>query len=227
MTLEDALDLISAHGDPRKAQEAKAYHKSERTFLGVPNPVLNDLTRDWRRTLPLDTRLALAGQLWNKDIHETRVAAAKLLTQARMRPDDAAAWTLIQSWLPDFDGWAIADHAAIAGQRRLVADPSRLETVEQWTTSPHLWTKRAALVMTLPWTKQNHPKPDEVATRKRVLTWAADYVPDHRWFIQKAIAWWIRDLSKHDPHRSKAFLDTHGPQMKAFARKEAARYLSS
>ncbi len=125
------------------------------------------------------------------------MAAAKLLTTARIRPDDAA-WALIASWVPDFDSWAIADHACMAGQKRLVADPARLDEVETWTRSDHMWTRRAALVITLPWTKQNHPKPDELAARDRILGWAAGYVPDHQWFIQKAIAWWLRELSKHD-----------------------------
>ncbi len=48
---------------------------------------------------------------------------------------------------------------------------------------------------------------------------------DRAWFIQKAIAWWVRDLSKHDPERARAFLDTHGPNLKPFARKEAGKYL--
>ena len=107
----------------------------------------------------------LADALWRTDIFEARVAAAKLLTQARLRPDDGPAWELIASWVPDFDSWAIADHACIAGQKRLIADPSRLDTVERWTRSDHLWTRRAALVITLPWTKQNNPKPEELAAR--------------------------------------------------------------
>ena len=120
---------------------------------------------------------------------------------------------------------AFADHASIAGQKRLVADPRRLDDVEPWTRSDHLWTRRAALVMTLPWAKQNHPKPAEEAARDRILGWAAGYVEDREWFIQKAIAWWVRDLSKHDPARARAFLDTHGATLKPFARKEAGKYL--
>ncbi len=127
--------------------------------------------------------------------------------------------------MPDFDSWAIADHACIAGMKRLVADPSRLDEVETWTISPHMWTRRAALVITLPWTKQNHPKPADEAIRTRILGWAATYVDDPDWFIQKAIAWWLRDLSKHDAARARAFLDTHGERMKPFARKEAGKYL--
>ncbi|WP_415920919.1 DNA alkylation repair protein [Tateyamaria sp. SN6-1] len=225
MTPDAAMAEIAAHGDAERAAGAKAYHKSERAHLGVPNPVLNDLTKGWRQTLDVPTRVALARGLWDTDVFEGRLAAAKLLTQARIRPDDGV-WALICDWVPEFDGWAVADHACMAGHRRLMADPARLDTVEAWTTSDHIWTKRAALVMTLPWTKQNHPKPAEQAARDRILGWAAGYVTDHRWFIQKAVAWWLRDLSKHDAPRVTAFLDQHGAQMKPFAAKEASRHLS-
>ena len=82
-----------------------------------------------------------------------------------------------------------------------------------------------ALVATLPFTKQNFPKDFELEIRDRVLGWAASYCDDRDWFIQKAVAWWLRDLSKHDPARTEAFLEENGARMKAFARKEAAQYL--
>ncbi len=219
------LDLLKSHGDPAKARDMATYHKVEREYLGVTNPIINDLTKAWRQSLSLDERLTTADAFWRTNIHEARIAAAKLLTQARIRPDDAA-WRLITSWVPDFDAWAIADHACSAGSRRLTADPSRLDQVERWTTSPHMWTKRAALVITLPWTKSNHPNAAEQAQRDRILGWAATYVTDPDWFIQKSVAWWVRELSKHDKSRATAFLDTYGPTMKPFARKDAARHLS-
>ncbi len=45
--------------------------------------------------------------------------------------------------------------------------------------------------------------------------------------MQKAVAWWVRDLSKHDPDRARAFLAEHGAGLKSFARKEAARHLDA
>jgi 3-methyladenine DNA glycosylase AlkD len=224
MTLDEALDTLRARIEPGRAEGAAAYHKVERAYLGVPNPALNEITKGWRQTLTVAERVALADALWQTNIYEARLAAAKLLTQARIRPDEDA-WRLIASWVPDFDSWAIADHACMAGQKRLVADPARVDEVEGWTASDHMWTRRAALVITLPWTKQNNPKPDEVVIRDRVLGWAAGYVDDREWFIQKAVAWWLRDLSKHDPERTRAFLAAHGDRMKPFARKEAAKYL--
>jgi 3-methyladenine DNA glycosylase AlkD len=220
------LQELEALADPVKAADMAAYHKVDRPYLGIPVPQVEELTDRWRAELTLDDRLALAGDLWRTNIHEARVAAAKLLTQARIRPDQAA-WKLIASWVPDFDGWALADHASIAGQKRLVADPSRLDEVEGWVTSPHMWTRRAALVMTLPWTKQNFPKEQDLAIRARVLGWCATLAPDRDWFIQKAVAWWLRDLSKHDAAATRAFLDQHGATLKPFARNEAARHLSN
>lgn len=225
MTPDEALDELRAGAEPGRAEGAAAYHKVEREYLGVPNPTINDITKRWRQTLSVDERVALADALWRTNIYEARLAAAKVLTQARIK-GDGAVWDLIVSWVPDFDSWAIADHACMAGMKRLVAAPSRIDTVEGWTTSDHMWTRRAALVITLPWTKQNNPKSADLAIRDRVLGWAAGYVDDREWFIQKAVAWWLRDLSKHDPERTRAFLDRYGDRMKAFARKEAGKYLS-
>jgi 3-methyladenine DNA glycosylase AlkD len=106
--------------------------------------------------------------------------------------------------VPDFDSWAIADAVAQAGQKRLLADPARLDEVEGWTTSDHMWTRRAALVFTLGFTKSRHPGRRNEA-RDRILAGARAMptIPD--WFIQKAVAWWVRDLSKKDPSARRRF----------------------
>ncbi len=224
MQAQEVTERLRKIGDPAKAAEMAAYHKAGRLYLGVPNGELDLLVRDWRRALTLEARLDLARDLWDSDIHEARVAAAKLLTQARIRPD-AAVWDLICDWVPQFDAWAIADHACSAGGKRIMADLSRLDQVERWTEAEHLWTKRAALVITLSLARLPFPKPEEQAARARVLDWAAGYVSDPRWFIQKAVGWWLRDLSKHDTAATQAFLAAHGARMKPFARREAARHL--
>lgn len=219
------IDELLSREDPARAAQSAAYHKAPRRYLGIPVPVLADLADGWRAARTVEERVALADALWQTDIHEARIAAAKLLVQARLRPDEGA-WRLIASWVPQFDAWAIADHACDAGARRLLADPSRIDTVEGWTRAETMWTRRAALVMTLPWAKMNKVKPQDLEIRERVLGWAAAYVADRDWFIQKAVAWWLRDLSKHDAARTRAFLAEHGERMKPFARKEAARHLA-
>lgn len=224
MIVTEAIAQLRALSDPTRAAGLAEYHKAPREYLGLTTPQITDLAQSWREDMTVSDRVALADALWQADIFEAKIAATKLLTQARIKPDDEA-WALIASWVPTFDSWAIADSAAIAGQKRLLADPARIETVAGWTTSTHHWTRRAAMVFTLPWTKQNHPKPDELAIRQRVLEWAAAYVHDPDWFIQKSVAWWLRDLSKHDPERVSYFLANHAKHMKPFARRAAEKYL--
>lgn len=222
--LQDAIATLQAQGNPQKAAEMAAYHKAPRPYLGVANPAIDEAAKEWRAQVSLEERLTLAAELWDTNIHEARVAAAKLLVQARINPDDGA-WALITSWVPQFDGWAIADHVCSAGSRRLVADPSRIDEVEAWTTSDHMWTKRAALVMTLPWTKMNNPKPADLEIRERILGWAAAYTDDTDWFIQKSVSWWLRELGRHDAARVWTFLDAYGDKMKPSLRKDASRKL--
>ncbi|GGA22346.1 DNA alkylation repair protein [Neptunicoccus cionae] len=224
MTPQDALAQLTALGEPEKAAEMAAYHKVERPYLGVANPQIDALYKDWRKATDVPQRIEIASFLWDSNIHEARIAAAKLLTQARIKPDQAV-WDEICRWVPMFDAWAIADHACGAGARRLFLDDARLDTVESWTRDENLWVRRAAMVITLPWTKSTHPKPAELAQRERILGWAGGYVNDPEWFIQKSVSWWLRSLSKHDPDRVRQFLDDHGAAMKSFARKDAARLL--
>lgn len=226
ITVEQALAQLAAQSDAQKATEMHAYHKTARRFLGVPMPLVEPLVAAWRAACSLDDRTALAAGLWASDIHEAMIAATKLLTQARIRPD-GAVWDLIQSWVPGFDSWAVADHACSAGSRRVMADLSRLDAVQDWTTHENMWTRRAALVITLPLARLNHPKPAETDARERVLGWAAGYAGDHDWFIQKAVGWWLRDLSRHDEDRVVQWVHDHGARLKPFARREALRLLET
>lgn len=224
-TAAQVIEGLRARGDAGLAAGAAAYHKTAREFLGIPAATLDEISRDLRRSLDIGARCELAQALWDSNVHEGCVFAAKLLTQARIRPDDAPVWQIIAGWAEEFDSWAIADHAAIAGAKRLEARPSRLDDVALWTGHPSMWTRRAALVMTLPWARMPHPKAGDLAIRERVLGWAEDYVPDRDRFIQKAIGWWLRELSKRDPGRVAQFLYDHGAALTKPALREAQTYL--
>jgi 3-methyladenine DNA glycosylase AlkD len=148
-----------------------------------------------------------------------RIVAGRILARKPIEPDEKV-WRFVTERLADLDGWAVADQMASVGSRCLVAEPARLDVVETWVESPHLWTKRAALVFTLPWTRAGHDP-------ERMLGWAARLAEDRQWFIQKAVGWWLRELSKSDPKRVRRFLKDHGEKLTAVARREATKYLDA
>ena len=228
ITAPQALEELEALADPAAAEQMAAYHRASRRYLGVGVPAIEGCVRRWRAGIGgIEARVALARGLWDSDVHEGRVAAAKLLTQARMGEGEGLVWDEFQRWVRGFDAWAIADHACKVGGRRLVADPARLETVEGWIADPNKWVRRSALVVTLPWTKMRHPSDKDREIRERVLGWVSGYVADRDWFIQKAVSWWLRSLSLREPERVRAFLAGPGQELKAFARKDAGRLLGA
>lgn len=223
--IDDAIAELKQTADVAKAGKMNVHHKVNRDYWGVGNAALEETAKGWRQSLELDDRLQLATDLWNTNVHEARIAAAKLLTQARIRPDDSGAWELIKSWTPEVDGEAICDAVCDAGQRRLAWNSARLDDVEGWTNSTHVWTRRAALVITAPWTKQRDVKPAEAEQRERILGWIDSYIGDEDPIIMKAMSTWLRELSRKDPARVSEFLETRADKMKPFYRKDAMRHL--
>lgn len=215
------LEAMSRLRDPVRAEQSRAYHKIDRTYLGLRNAQIDDVIRPLRKSKDVSRILGEVDELWSSNIYEARVAAGKLLTLPKLSyDDDRRIWQKTLELAPDFDCWAIADHMAIAAHKRLLHENNRWVELEAWTGSSHLWRKRAALVYTLPIAKQKNHE-----ALNPILGWAASYTLDREWFVQKAVAWWLREHSKVAPDTVAEFLRNHGSSMKAFAVKEAGKYL--
>lgn len=200
------LDRLRADADPLRAARMAARHKRSRETLGLTPAQIEALAAEWRRDLDPLARVALARALWDTDIHEARLTAARLLVQARMRPDDTA-WAAMLDWAPQIDGAEIGDGVMSAVSRRLVADPARLDQIAPWATSRNPWLRRGCLMATLPWAKLAHPKPDDLAIRDRVLDIALRLSVDRNGAVRQAVQTWLRDLAKHDTDRADAWHD--------------------
>ena len=208
---------LRAHADPERATQEKRYQKSVWEHWGVPLPKMDLAIRETVKGLPQPETLELARRLWRQPVWDLKIVAGRLLAQKSIEPD-ARVWRFVLDRMSELDGWAVADNLASIASRCLIADEARLDEVERWIESPHLWTRRAALVFTLAWMKQDRDP-------ERMLGWSARLKGDPEWFIQKAIGWQLRELSKRDNARVRRFLKDHGAAMKAFARKEASKYL--
>ena len=210
---------LKAEGTAARAAQEKRYHKSNWQHWGASLPRIDVALKNLDPALTATERLELAARLWRAPVWDLKIAAGRLLRAKSVPPDDAL-WGFVTARMGDLDGWAVADNLADVASRCLLADERRLDAVEAFLDSPHLWTRRAALVFTLPWAKTERDP-------ERMLGWAARLAPEREWFLQKAVAWWLRELSKRAPERVARFLAEHGAQMKAFARKEAGKYLGA
>jgi 3-methyladenine DNA glycosylase AlkD len=213
------VQALRAHGDAKRAEWEKAYQKSRWDHWGVALPAMDAAIKRTLGGLTQRQALQLCTRLWREPVCDLKIVAGRILARKGIEPD-AKVWGFVTERLPDLDGWAVADNLASVASRCLTEDPRRLDAVEAWIESPHLWTRRAALVFTLPWARGDHDP-------ERMLGWAARLADDREWFIQKAIGWWLRELSKRDPERVRRFLEEHGEKLTGVAKREATKHLNA
>jgi 3-methyladenine DNA glycosylase AlkD len=213
------LQALRALGSPERAEWEKRYQKSRWEHWGVSLPNMDVAMRETLGDLSQDEALALCRRLWREPVWDLKIVAGRILARKSIARD-AKVLDFVTERMADLDGWAVADNLASVASRCLIEDPGRLDAVESWIENPHLWTRRAALVFTLPWAEEKRDP-------ERMLGWAARLAEDREWFIQKAIGWWLRELSKRDPKRVRRFLNEHGGKLKGVARREATKYLKA
>jgi len=209
---------LRSFGNRARAEKEKSYQKSAWEHWGVSLPRMDVAIRETVKDMPARELLALSRRLWREPVWDLKMVAARLLARDTILPTEQV-WRFVCARMPTLDGWAVADNLSSVGSRCLLADARRLDTVETWIRSSHLWTRRAALVFTLPWTKDGRDP-------EKMLGWAWELAEDPEWFIQKAIGWWLRELSKHDPARVRRFLGDRGNVLKGVALREASKYLT-
>ena len=210
---------VLACADPARAERNRQYHKSTRQHWGITMPQLDHVVKRHAPLHPPERLLQLARQLWNSGVYDLMTAAGRILGRREITASPEL-WNTIDGWLRDVDGWALEDVLAPAAWKCLLHDPAVMDDLERWTKHPDKWRRRAALIYTLPYAKRGRDP-------ERVLGWAAAYVADPEWFIQKAVGWWLRELSKHDGPRVVQFLQSHWHRLQGVARKEASRRLDA
>lgn len=169
--------------------------------LGTAPQEIEDMARALRQDMSAPELLTLARDLWASDIHEARILAAKLLTQARIK-DDAEIWDQITAWIAEARNWAELDALAAAGARRVVTDLSRMEAVHTLAGSERVLDRRAALGLSLPLAKLANPTEDEVHATDDVLFWLTHALEDTDKDVSRMADSWLKSLGKHDRKRA-------------------------
>ena len=99
MTPQSAIEALNAHSDEAEALKMRGYHKVARPYLGVPEPVIETLCKEWRAACSLEERIEVGAALWDSNAGEGSMAAARLMTQARIRTEETEARDIIKSWV--------------------------------------------------------------------------------------------------------------------------------
>jgi 3-methyladenine DNA glycosylase AlkD len=218
-TLEGEL---RAAGTPERSEAEKRYLKSELRHYGVSAPQLRGIAKSFARNHPALSRhelLALVEALWEKPVHETRVAAL-LLLELYPRLLKPADFSLLERFIRESRTWALVDLLAVHIAGKLYEDHASLgPTLDRWASDPDFWVRRSALLTLL------EPLRRGEGDFARFARYAEGMLDEREFFIRKAIGWVLREVSKKRPQLVYEWLLPRAARASGVTIREAVKYL--
>ncbi len=127
----------------------------------------------------------LAAALWAQPVHEARILAVWIADPKRLTTGE------MDSWLKDFDSWAICDVVCMHLFRR---HPDAFAKVREWSTREQEFEKRAAFALLA--SLAVHRKKEPAQTFIDLLPLIQHAADDDRNFVKKAVNWALRQIGK-------------------------------
>jgi 3-methyladenine DNA glycosylase AlkD len=212
--------LVAAR-QPERAVKVEAYMKNRFPFFGMETQVRRRIQQSYLQALLKITdrqeRWDIIRELYTREEREFHYAAIdwlnkwpkKYFTPADI---DEFRWLITQhSWWDSVD--TIASNALGKWARQFPEQTKHW--VAEWLDSDSFWLQRSCLIFQLKYRKETDAQLLEalIQTLK----------PNKEFFIQKAIGWSLRELSKHKPEAVRAILERQ--ELKGLALREASKYL--
>lgn len=216
---------IQSHADPQRAIEQQRYLKSPRQHLGLRVPELRRIVREWANDFHIqepDQAWLLAEQLWQHPTYEYCAAAVELLAY-RQRVVQIGDFAKIRSMLETAQTWALVDPLSteVAG-RFILREPEQEwgSTLDQWATDQSFWVRRSSML-----SQMRHLR-SPAADATRFFRYADSMLAEREFFIQKAIGWVLRDMSKSRPEEVAHWVAPRAHVLSTVALREAVKYLT-
>ncbi|MDR0801697.1 DNA alkylation repair protein [Fluviicola sp.] len=219
--IQQLEELFKPFRNPKRAQTARAYMKDHFSFIGMRTEIRRTTQKAWVDSLKSledrTIRWSVIRALWSKEERDYHYVAIDYLNSwPKKYYSEADAgeleWMLGQnSWWDSVD--AIASN--YLGKWALLYPEKARETFEKWRYDESFWLHRSCLIYQLKYK-------DEVDT-----IYLEDLIRqmnnNKEFFIQKAIGWSLRQLSKYNPDEVIRILGDN--PIKGLALREASKYL--
>lgn len=220
----DRIDLeLRRAANPARAEHERAYLKSQLEHYGASVPVVRRVTLASLReagAVEREALVALVETLWERPVHECRLAAVELLV-ARVAALESHDLALLERLLREAGTWALVDPLAAQVVGPLVeAEPALALDLERWLGDDHMWLRRAALLAHLLPMRRG----DE-AVFARFGRFADALLADRDPFIRKAIGWVLRERGRKRPDEVGAWLLQRRERVAGLTLREASRHL--
>jgi 3-methyladenine DNA glycosylase AlkD len=206
--------------DPNRVAQMEAYMKNHFTFLGVmsgPRKIIFQQYKLQLQKLSPEQTWDFIHECWANPYRELQYIGIDLLLASykkNAKPSDASHFTFLltnHTWWDSLD--LIASHSV--GHFAKIYPKTFMETAKEWEQGTNFWLHRTLLIHQLKFKQE---------TDLNLLQY---YISVFKWnrefFIQKAIGWSLREVSKWNPIWVVQVVEFENLQ--GLAKREALKYI--
>ena len=222
--ITDLREALEEAGDPARAEQQRAYLKSEMAMYGVGVPETRRLSQRiaaahrglWTEATTWEAALRC---LWDGATHREERYAALAVIRSKLSASHAGrmkSLALYEHFLRTGQWWDLVDETSHAVGLVVREHPAAAARMRVWATDPDVWVRRSAIICQL-----QHKAGTDLDLLTAVIEANQE---DSEFFIRKAVGWALRDHARTDGDWVRAFVQAH-PDLSPLSRREALKRL--
>lgn len=213
------IQTFKENSNPTIAEGQKAYMKNKFEFLGIKSPLRRTIQQPFlvKQNLPDKTNLnEIVKILWTSGFREIQYFAQELVAKYKTKFNKKDI-ELIEFMILKDSWWDTIDFIAV----HLLGNyfkkyPEEIEKkVNEYLASNNLWLQRCAILFQLKYKADI----DKLLLERVII----DLKGSKEFFINKAIGWILREISKSDPVWVETFVDNN--ELSNLSRREALKII--
>ena len=214
-------EALRKEGNPIRIPQMEAYMRNQFPFYGVMSTprkeLLKALKKEHLEVLDSNEKRALIQLLWEEEHRECQLVALDWLMQWKPKEFTASDIDLFEWLITTKSWWDTVDGIApnVVGKYARVFPDQMKETLHRWESHDSFWIRRACLIFQLRYRQETDLELLQYFINK--------FKPDREFFIQKAIGWSLREVSKWNPTWVARVVEEE--HLTGLAKREASKYI--
>ena len=223
----EVLQALAAIGNPTFGKAVQQDRGSQLKHLGIKFPNLRQRVRQGFSfyNLPEERVLEVWDALWQTSPYgDVLFAALEFYAPIVRKQVSPSLWSVVRQWSKRVDNWCHSDGLSALYSRILESYPAKVyPQIVSWNHSESEWLRRISLVSLIHYSGKNAV----FLPPKKVLPLVSNCLDDHRYYVQTAVGWVLREMGNVYDNEITKYLKTHAKSMSRVAFSRAIEKRSS
>lgn len=205
----EVLQGLIAIGNPTFGEAVQKDRGSQLKHLGIKFPNLRRRVKQGFSfyTLPEEQVLEVWNALWQTSPYgDVLFAALEFYTPIVKKQVSPHFWPVMRPWSKRVDNWCHSDGLSAIYSRILESYPEEVyPQLAKWNRSKSEWLRRISLVSLIHYSGRN----SVFLPTEKVLPFVTNCLGDHRYYVQTAVGWVLREMANVYRGEITKYLETH------------------